>query len=45
VQGRNVEKLIKCYYLLEDYSGLEKLMNSLPDNDTNFKVKYKIFFF
>jgi len=43
VQGRNVEKLIQCYYLLEDYSGLEKLMNSLPDNDTNFKTFGDIF--
>ncbi|XP_062523267.1 WD repeat-containing protein 35-like, partial [Corticium candelabrum] len=31
-QGRNQERLAECYYMLEDYSGLEQLVRSLPDN-------------
>uniref|UniRef100_F6XA62 WD repeat-containing protein 35 n=1 Tax=Xenopus tropicalis TaxID=8364 RepID=F6XA62_XENTR len=32
VQGRNQERLAECYYMLEDYNGLEVLANSLPEN-------------
>uniref|UniRef100_A0A9J7XKM3 WD repeat domain 35 n=1 Tax=Cyprinus carpio carpio TaxID=630221 RepID=A0A9J7XKM3_CYPCA len=32
LQGRNQECLAECYYMLEDYDGLEKLANSLPEN-------------
>ncbi|KAJ7408453.1 WD repeat-containing protein 35 [Willisornis vidua] len=32
VQGRNQERLAECYYMLEDYQGLEDLANSLPEN-------------
>ncbi|NWU98188.1 WDR35 protein, partial [Upupa epops] len=32
VQGRNQERLAECYYMLEDYQGLENLVNSLPEN-------------
>lgn len=32
VQGRNQERLAECYYLLEDYAGLEKMVSSLPEN-------------
>ena len=32
VQGRNQERLAECYYMLEDYSGLEKMVNTLPEN-------------
>jgi len=32
LQGRNQERLAECYYMLEDYDGLEKLANSLPEN-------------
>lgn len=32
VQGRNQARLAECYYMLEDYSGLEKMVNSLPEN-------------
>ncbi|NWT50042.1 WDR35 protein, partial [Erythrocercus mccallii] len=32
VQGRNQERLAECYYMLEDYQGLENLANSLPEN-------------
>ncbi|KAM6355755.1 WD repeat-containing protein 35 isoform 3-T3 [Podargus strigoides] len=33
VQGRNQERLAECYYMLEDYQGLENLVNSLPENN------------
>uniref|UniRef100_A0A673JJ84 WD repeat-containing protein 35 n=1 Tax=Sinocyclocheilus rhinocerous TaxID=307959 RepID=A0A673JJ84_9TELE len=32
LQGRNQERLAECYYMLEDYDGLERLANSLPEN-------------
>ncbi|KAK7092123.1 WD repeat-containing protein 35-like isoform X2 [Littorina saxatilis] len=32
VQGRNQERLAECYYMLEDYTGLEKMVNTLPEN-------------
>ncbi|XP_030627741.1 WD repeat-containing protein 35 isoform X2 [Chanos chanos] len=32
LQGRNQERLAECYYMLEDYDGLERLANTLPDN-------------
>ncbi|KAM5143257.1 WD repeat-containing protein 35 isoform 2-T2 [Callospermophilus lateralis] len=32
VQGRNQERLAECYFMLEDYEGLENLVNSLPEN-------------
>uniref|UniRef100_A0A8I5QZ86 WD repeat-containing protein 35 n=1 Tax=Papio anubis TaxID=9555 RepID=A0A8I5QZ86_PAPAN len=32
VQGRNQERLAECYYMLEDYEGLENLAVSLPEN-------------
>ena len=32
VEGRNQERLAECYYMLEEYEGLEKLLNSLPEN-------------
>jgi len=32
VEGRNQERLAECYYMLEDYNGLEKLLNTLPEN-------------
>jgi WD repeat-containing protein 35 len=32
VQGRNQERLAECYYMLEDFEGLESLANSLPEN-------------
>ncbi|NXW58812.1 WDR35 protein, partial [Eurystomus gularis] len=33
VKGRNQERLAECYYMLEDYQGLENLANSLPENN------------
>ncbi|XP_021346413.1 WD repeat-containing protein 35-like isoform X1 [Mizuhopecten yessoensis] len=32
VQGRNQERLAECYYMLEDYTGLEKMVQALPEN-------------
>ncbi|KAK3766441.1 hypothetical protein RRG08_056115 [Elysia crispata] len=32
VQGRNQERLAECYYMLEDFIGLQKMVNSLPEN-------------
>ncbi|XP_030213023.1 WD repeat-containing protein 35 isoform X1 [Gadus morhua] len=32
LRGRNQERLAECYYMLEDYDGLEKLCVSLPEN-------------
>lgn len=31
-QGRNQERLAECYYMLEDYDGLERLTTLLPEN-------------
>jgi WD repeat-containing protein 35 len=31
-QGQNQEKLVECYYMLEDYEGLENIVNTLPEN-------------
>ena len=31
-QGQNQEKLVECYYMLEDYEGLEKIVNNLSEN-------------
>lgn len=32
LQGRNQERLAECYYMLEDYDGLERLTAELPEN-------------
>ena len=32
VQGRNQARLVECYYMLKDYVGLEKMINTLPEN-------------
>ncbi|KAG7267731.1 hypothetical protein CRUP_026079 [Coryphaenoides rupestris] len=32
LRGRNQERLAECYYMLEDYDGLERLTASLPEN-------------
>ncbi len=32
LQGRNQERLAECYYMLEDYVGLQKMMENLPEN-------------
>ena len=38
VQGRNQARLAECYYMLEDYSGLEKMVNTLPENHALLSV-------
>ena len=42
LQGGNQERLAQCYYMLEDYKGLEKLANSLPENNPLLTVSYSI---
>jgi hypothetical protein len=37
-QGRDMNRLAECYYLLEDYDGMEKLLYSLADNSPLLKV-------
>uniref|UniRef100_H3CMI1 WD repeat-containing protein 35 n=1 Tax=Tetraodon nigroviridis TaxID=99883 RepID=H3CMI1_TETNG len=32
LKGRNQERLAECYYMLEDYEGLEQLTSELPEN-------------
>lgn len=32
LQGHNQERLAECYYMLEDYDGLERLTAALPEN-------------
>jgi len=32
VQGRNQQRIAKCYYMLEDFTGLKTLTNHLPEN-------------
>ncbi|KAJ3140913.1 WD repeat-containing protein 35 [Physocladia obscura] len=32
LQGRNQERLIECYYIIEDYDNLEKIIYTLPEN-------------
>ncbi|KAJ3259989.1 WD repeat-containing protein 35 [Boothiomyces macroporosus] len=37
VQGRNTDKLIELYYLLEDFENLEKIANGLSENHPQLK--------
>lgn len=32
VVGLNQNRLAECYYMLEDFEGLDNLMNSVPEN-------------
>lgn len=41
VKGGNQERLAECYYMLEDYQGLEYLANSLPENNKLLSVSIK----
>ena len=41
VQGRNQERLAECYYMLEDFIGLQKMVNSLPENHKLLPVREK----
>lgn len=40
VQGRNQERLSECYYMLEDYMGLEKMVMALPENHKLLPVSF-----
>ena len=40
-QGRNQERLAECYYMLEDFIGLQKMVNSLPENHKLLPVSEK----
>lgn len=40
-QGQNQEKLVECYYMLEDYEGLENIVNTLPENHRLLAVSNK----
>ena len=42
VQGRNQERLAECYYTLEDYGGLEKMVQALPENHKLLPVCYRV---
>ena len=33
IQGHNQERLAECHYTLENYTELEKLADSLPENN------------
>ena len=39
VQGRNQERLAECYYMLEDYHGLQKMADTLPENHKLLPVR------
>lgn len=45
VQGRNQERLAECYYTLEDYGGLEKMVQALPENHKLLPVCIYLFLF
>jgi tetratricopeptide (TPR) repeat protein len=36
--GRNLERQAECYYILEDYDSLYKIMDQLPDNSEFLSV-------
>ena len=42
VQGRNQERLAECYYMQEDYEGLRKMVNTLPENHPLLTVGMRI---
>ena len=44
LQGRNQERLAECYYMLEDYDGLERLTTVLPENHKLLPVRQKFQF-
>ena len=38
-QSQNMEKLVECYYLLEDYDKLSALIEQVPDNNALLEVR------
>jgi len=43
--ARNYDKLCECYYMLEDYDNLEKLMHFLPDNHKILQVEIFLYLY
>ena len=49
ILGRNLEKQADCYYILEDYDSLSKVMDQLPENsellavNNLFSFSFKLF--
>lgn len=43
-QGHNQERLAECYYMLEDYEGLERLTSLLPENHKLLPVSQMLMF-
>lgn len=37
-QAKNYPRLVECYYILEDYTGLEELIHTLPERDPLLNV-------
>uniref|UniRef100_H2ZPD4 WD repeat-containing protein 35 n=1 Tax=Ciona savignyi TaxID=51511 RepID=H2ZPD4_CIOSA len=42
-QGGNQEKIVQCYYMLEDYDAMSELCESLPDNHKVLQKLAKMF--
>lgn len=40
LKGCNQERLAECYYMLEDYDGLERLTSELPENHSLLPVRH-----
>lgn len=43
IKGRNQERLAECYYMLEDYDGLERLTAALAENHKLLPVNQMLF--
>lgn len=41
IMGRNLAKQAECYYILEDYDSLCKVLDQLPENSEILTVFYK----
>lgn len=42
IRGRNPAKLAECYYYLEDFDNLTKILDMLPENNPLLPVKINI---
>jgi len=40
IMSRNLEKQAECYFILEDYESLSKVMDQLPDNSELLTVRF-----
>lgn len=41
VQGNNQERLADCYYMMEDFDGLNKMADALPENHKLLPVRIR----